>query len=127
MTVMSRRSFLRVSGLGLFAAPLLAACGGATPAAPTAAPAAPVKPAESKPAAPAPAAPAPAAPAAPAASPAAQAAPASVPAKTAADATFDWKQFRGETINMLFIKHPWATVVEENLKDFEELTGIKVQ
>jgi multiple sugar transport system substrate-binding protein len=127
MAVMSRRSFLRLGGLGLFAAPLLAACGGATPAAPTAAPAAPVKPAESKPAAPAPAAPAPAAPAAPAASPAAQAAPASVPAKTAADAAFDWKQFRGETINMLFIKHPWATVVEENLKDFEELTGIKVQ
>jgi multiple sugar transport system substrate-binding protein len=122
MSSITRRRFLRVAALGLAATPLLAACAPAAPS-PTAAPA---KPAESKPTEAAkPADAKPAAPAAPAAA-SPQAAPAAVPPKTAADAAFDWKQFKGETINMLFIKHPWASAVEENLKDFEELTGMKV-
>ena len=122
---MSRRALLR-GALGLVgsvgAASLLAACQQAP--ASTSKPATETKPAESKPAAPAAQ---PAATTAPAeAKPAAQAAPAKTDAPKPADAAFDWKQFRGETINMLFIKHPWASAVEENLKDFEELTGIKV-
>jgi multiple sugar transport system substrate-binding protein len=118
--LMTRRRYLSLS-LGLAGASLLAAC-----SQPAAQPAAPAKPTE----APKPAAPAaqPAATSAPAeAKPAAQAAPAKTDAPKPADATFDWKQFKGETINMLFIKHPWASAVEAALPEFEELTGMKVQ
>lgn len=128
MRALSRRHFIRLTIGGLVATPLLAACGGGGPPAPTAGPAKPAeapKPTEAaKPAAPAPTT-APAAPA-PTSAPPAQAAPATVPPKTAADASFDWQQFKGESITIIFSKHPWATVVEESLPEFKDLTGISV-
>lgn len=51
--------------------------------------------------------------------PAAAAAPAPTP-------TFDWKRFKGESIFVLFNKHPQAEVIEKNIPEFVELTGIKV-
>lgn len=110
---LSRRRFLALA-LGATSASLLAAC--AAPAAqptpppvaqPTAAPTPAPKPTE----APKPAPTAPAATQAPA------------QPKTA----FDWKQFRGESLFVLFNKHPYSDVVEKNLPEFEELTGMKVQ
>lgn len=119
----TRRRYLGLT-LGVASAALLAACGQAATPAPTAAPAKPAeapKPAEAaKPAAPA------AAPAATAA-PAAQAAPAKVDAPKPADAAFDWQQFKGESLNILFNKHPHNTVIEENIPEFTKLTGIAVQ
>jgi multiple sugar transport system substrate-binding protein len=41
--------------------------------------------------------------------------------------SFDWKRYSGTTIQVLFSSHPWATVVEEHVGEFEQLTGIKVQ
>ena len=102
----SRRRYLGLS-LGVVSASLLAAC---APAAQAPAKPADTKPAESKPAEAKPA----------------QAAPTAAQPATAADATFDWKQFSGETLNILFLKHPWATAVQQNLPKFTELTGIKV-
>ncbi len=39
---------------------------------------------------------------------------------------FDWRQFDGEKITLLFNEHPWTAAVEESLDDFESLTGISV-
>jgi multiple sugar transport system substrate-binding protein len=119
-----RRRYLGLT-LGLASASLLAACGQ---------PAAPAKPAESKPAdakpteAPKPAAPAaqPAATKPAEAAKPAQAAPPKVDAAKPADAAFDWQQFKGQSINVLFNKHPHNTVIEENIPQFTELTGITV-
>ena len=41
-------------------------------------------------------------------------------------AQFDWQQFKGTQIRVLFNKHPWQTGIEPYIKDFETLTGIKV-
>lgn len=114
MSYLSRRHFLRLAGARLCIAPLLAACAPPSPS-PTTAPAKPAEP--SKPAE--------------AAKPAAEtkpavASPGVVPPQTAADKEFDWKQFKGETLNMVFIKHPWATAAEQALPEFTELTGIQV-
>ena len=98
MDRLSRRNFLRVAATSVIAMPLLAACGGGTS-----------PPATSAPAGAAP-----------------TTAPAAVPLKTAADAVFDWKQFKGTTIYIPFVKHPWATVAEQALPEFTDLTGITV-
>ena len=120
----SRRRYLGL-GLGLMSASLLVACGQPAAPAPTAAPAKPAEPA--KPAA-APAKPAEAAnPAAAApAAPAAQAAPAKVDPAKPTDAAFDWMQFKGQSINVQFNKHPHNTVIEENIPEFTKMTGITV-
>ena len=111
----SRRRYLGLT-VGLASASLLAACG--QQGAP-----APAKPAESKPTeAPKPAA----AGAQPAATAAPQTAPAKVDAPKPADGAFDWQKYKGETIGILFSKHPWSTVVEESLPEFTDLTGITV-
>ena len=111
----SRRKYLGLS-LGLVSASLLAACG--QQAAP-----APAKPAEAKPTA------APAAKPTEAAKPA-QAAPAATtapaPAAAAASKEFDWQQFKGESLNVLFNKHPHNTVIEESIPEFTQLTGITI-
>lgn len=39
---------------------------------------------------------------------------------------FDWRQFAGTEITLLFNEHPWTDGVEPHLADFEALTGIKV-
>lgn len=41
-------------------------------------------------------------------------------------AKIDWKQFSGQSIDLFFVKHPWADAIEPLLPQFEELTGIKV-
>ncbi|MGE3271702.1 MAG: sugar ABC transporter substrate-binding protein [Chloroflexota bacterium] len=119
---LTRRRYLGL-GLGLMSASLLVACGQpAAPAKPAepAKPAAPAKPAEAaKPAAPA------AAPAATTA-PAAQAAPAKVDPAKPSDAAFDWMQFKGQSLNMLLNKSPWASTLEAALPKFTEQTGITV-
>ena len=47
---------------------------------------------------------------------------------TAAEVTgdFDWKRYEGTELNVLFSEHTYADAVEAKLKDFEDLTGIKV-
>ena len=123
---LTRRSYLGLT-LGWASASLLAACAPAQQAAPA-------KPTEAAKPATAPTQAAPAAqPAAtkPAAQAPAQAvAPTPVPVsgipKKGPSANFDWKQFNGETLNVLFVKHPWSTAAEEALPQFTELTGIKV-
>ncbi len=42
------------------------------------------------------------------------------------EANIDWKQFKGETIKVLFVAHPWQKAIEPYIKEFEQLTGIKV-
>jgi multiple sugar transport system substrate-binding protein len=114
MQRLTRRRYLGLS-LGLMTAGLLAACGQAEPAAPSkpaeaAKPTAAAKPAEAaKPTA------------------AAQAAPAKVDPAKPTDAAFDWQQFKGESINVQFNKHPHNTLIEQNIPKFTEMTGIKVQ
>lgn len=39
---------------------------------------------------------------------------------------FDWKQFAGTEITLLLNEHPWTDGLRPYLKDFEALTGIKV-
>jgi multiple sugar transport system substrate-binding protein len=107
---LTRRMFLRAS---LGAAGVLAfAC------APSAAPSPAKAPADAKPAQPQPTA-APAAATTPAETkPAAQAA----PAKTG----FDWKRFQGKTVRFMVNSHDWTNnTIRPNLREFEELTGIR--
>lgn len=91
----------------------LAACGGdaAPAAAPTKAPAA--------------AAPT-VAPTAAAAATKPAAAPTTAPA-AAAGGGFDWKKYKGESLSVLLVTSPRADVLTKNQKEFEELTGIKVE
>lgn len=42
-------------------------------------------------------------------------------------ANIDWRQFEGETINLLLCKHPMASTFLELIDEFEALTGIKVE
>lgn len=39
-------------------------------------------------------------------------------------AKIDWQQFKGATIDLFFVKHPWTTAIEPLLPEFEKLTGI---
>lgn len=41
-------------------------------------------------------------------------------------AKINWKQFEGETINLLLCKHPMQATFEALIGEFESLTGIKV-
>ncbi|CAG0972561.1 partial Erythritol/L-threitol-binding protein, partial [Anaerolineae bacterium] len=66
---------------------------------------------------------------APAPAPAPTAAPAqpTVPAVvTKAGSAFDWKRFKGEKIEALLIKNTQGDIMVQNIKEFEELTGITV-
>jgi multiple sugar transport system substrate-binding protein len=112
----SRRiAFARAAALAGLAGGL-AACGGeAAPAAPTKAPAA------------AGAAAAPTvAPTAAAAATKPAAAPTTAPA-AAAGGGFDWKKYKGESLSVLLVTSPRADVLTKNQKEFEDLTGIKVE
>ncbi|WP_243126285.1 ABC transporter substrate-binding protein [[Clostridium] hylemonae] len=40
---------------------------------------------------------------------------------------FDWKNYDGTTINVMFNEHNYSKAVISKIKDFEELTGIKVE
>jgi multiple sugar transport system substrate-binding protein len=46
--------------------------------------------------------------------------------KVGAQSAFDWKQFKGQKIEVNFQKSPRADVVQKHQREFEELTGIKV-
>lgn len=48
------------------------------------------------------------------------------PATQAASAGFDWKRYSGEEITLLLNEHPWTDGVRPYVKEFEDLTGIKV-
>lgn len=63
---------------------------------------------------------APAAPATP------DAAPDASPEAPAATGEFDWKAYEGTELNIFFSEHTYADAVEAKLKDFQDLTGIKV-
>lgn len=66
---------------------------------------------------------------APTPAPAPTAAPAqpTVPAVvTKAGSAFDWKRFKGEKIEALLIKNTQGDIMVQNIKEFEELTGITV-
>ena len=39
---------------------------------------------------------------------------------------FDWKQFSGQSIEVLLDQHPWQEAIEPKISQFEDLTGIKV-
>lgn len=43
-----------------------------------------------------------------------------------ADGEFDWKNYEGTELNILFSEHTYADAVGKKLSDFEDLTGIKV-
>ncbi len=47
--------------------------------------------------------------------------------KTAENGEFSWDMCKGQTIQVLFNEHPYSAAITEHIKDFEELTGIKVQ
>ncbi len=59
-----------------------------------------------------------------AASPTAPGAPAAG-SPAAGGQTFDWKQFSGETVNVLLTKNPWADTLVTSIPEFESLTGMK--
>ena len=40
---------------------------------------------------------------------------------------FDWKNYEGTTINVMFNEHNYSKAVIEKIPEFEELTGIKVK
>lgn len=42
-------------------------------------------------------------------------------------AKMNWKQFKGQTISVLFSNHPWQEAVEPFIPEFEQLTGMKVK
>jgi len=39
---------------------------------------------------------------------------------------FDWKAYEGTRIKVILAQHPWASLVQGHIGEFEELTGIKV-
>jgi len=49
-----------------------------------------------------------------------------VAAATAQAAQFNWQQFKGTQMRVLLNKHPWQAGIEPYLKEFEQLTGIKL-
>lgn len=42
------------------------------------------------------------------------------------NAVIDWRQFEGQEVNVLLVRHPWQEALEPMVPQFEELTGIKV-
>lgn len=48
-------------------------------------------------------------------------------AATAMAQGFNWKQFDGETVNVLLNNHPWSNQIREMAPQFTEKTGIKVR
>ncbi|WP_433633382.1 substrate-binding domain-containing protein [Halomicrococcus sp. NG-SE-24] len=42
------------------------------------------------------------------------------------DADIDWKQFKGSTINIGAVQHPWVSAIKPAVPVFEKLTGIDV-
>ncbi len=51
--------------------------------------------------------------------------PSGIPAASAAK--INWRQFQGQTVNVLFSNHPWQESVEPFIPEFEKLTGMKVR
>ncbi len=47
-------------------------------------------------------------------------------ASTVQAAQFNWQQFKGTQLRVLFNKHAWQAGIEPHLKEFEDLTGIKL-
>jgi multiple sugar transport system substrate-binding protein len=43
-----------------------------------------------------------------------------------AQSAFDWKQFKGQSIEVNYQLSPRGDIAKAHIKDFEELTGIKV-
>ncbi len=41
------------------------------------------------------------------------------------NSSFDWQQFKGQTISLLLDEHPWTAGMQPYLADFEAQTGIK--
>ncbi len=39
-------------------------------------------------------------------------------------ANIDWQQFKGQTVDLFFVKHPWTDAIQPLLPEFEKLTGI---
>ena len=39
---------------------------------------------------------------------------------------FDWRTFEGESIKIMVNKHPWVDIIQPQLFEFEEMTGIDV-
>ena len=39
---------------------------------------------------------------------------------------FDWRAFEGASINVIVNRHPWVDVIQPELAEFEEMTGIDV-
>jgi multiple sugar transport system substrate-binding protein len=47
-------------------------------------------------------------------------------ADSKATGTFDWKRFNGQTITVYMVEHSTSTALQSKIRDFEALTGIKV-
>lgn len=41
-------------------------------------------------------------------------------------AKIDWQQFKGQSIELFLVKHPWTEAIEPFLPEFEKLSGIKL-
>lgn len=41
-------------------------------------------------------------------------------------AAIDWRQFEGQTVDVLLSRHPWQEAIEPMIPQFEELTGLTV-
>src|SRR6202008_646012 len=41
-------------------------------------------------------------------------------------AKIDWQQFKGQSLELFFVKHPWTDAISPLLPEFEKLTGIKL-
>lgn len=41
-------------------------------------------------------------------------------------AKIDWQQFKGQSLELFFVKHPWTDAITPLLPEFEKLTGIKL-
>ncbi len=46
--------------------------------------------------------------------------------RAVASAKFNWKRFSGQSLNVLFVNHPWQQAVAPFISQFESLTGIKI-
>lgn len=41
-------------------------------------------------------------------------------------AKIDWQQFKGQSLDLFFVKHPWTDAITPLLPEFEKLTGMKL-